>query len=337
MKRPGGFSPQQGAEGGPNDAPDESPAPVSFIGRFGRPDADGDAGRADDAASAAAAERGPDADAGTHKEPEISRSYGGRGNSVGTSWSLRQAIRARKRVERSEVRRFTARQRRRRRNTWISLSAVLVVAIAAIATAYSPVMAVRTITVEGARLVNSDGIVNDLQSQIGTPLPLVDQRAIKASLVKYPLIQSYTVEAVPPSTLVVRLVEREPLGLIAADKGFTLVDAAGVTLRASEKRIDGFPIIDTDADPESKGFQAAVAVLRALPDDVRSTVDSVTATTRDDVVLVFADSGAEVRWGSAEESAEKARILAVLMESYPPDTVSLYDVSSTENAVVKPR
>lgn len=198
-------------------------------------------------------------------------------------------------------------------------------------------MAVRTITVEGARLVNSDGIVEDLQSQVGTPLPLVDQRAIKASLVKYPLIQSYTVEAVPPSTLVVRLVEREPLGLIDSGSGFSLVDAAGVTLRTSESRIKGFPIIDTDADPESKGFTAAVSVLRALPDDVRAAVDTVTASTRDDVTLVFADSGAQVRWGSAEDSDEKARVLSALMAAYPPDSVSLYDVSSAENAVVKPR
>lgn len=320
MKRPGGFTPQQRPDEEKSPAEDKS-APVSFLGRFrGR-----DAEPAD--AEGEAAEPTNDTVSGTDAVDAGTRG----------TWSLRKAVRERKRVERSEVRRFTARQRRRRRNTWISLCAILVVAIGAVVTAYSPVMAVRTITVEGAKLVNSDGIVTDLQSQIGTPLPLVDQRAIKASLVKYPLIQSYTVEAVPPSTLVVRLVEREPLGLVDSGTGFALVDAAGVTLRASEKRIDGFPIIDTDADPESRGFQAAVAVLRALPDEVRAAVDTVSATTRDDVVLIFADSGAEVRWGSAEDSALKARALTELMSAYPPDSVSLYDVSSAENVVVKPR
>ncbi|MCW4459407.1 FtsQ-type POTRA domain-containing protein [Microbacterium sp. MPKO10] len=324
MKRPGGFSPQNRPE---EDAPaeDASPAPVSFLGRFRPTDADEATTDPDAPAPDDAAERET-----ASAPPEGSQSAAGR-------WSLRHAVRARRKVERSEVRRFTARQRRRRRNTWIALGAVALVAVAAVVTAYSPVMAVRTITVEGARLVNSDGIVEDLQSQVGTPLPLVDQRAIKASLVKYPLIQSYTVEAVPPSTLVVRLVEREPLGLIDSGSGFSLVDAAGVTLRTSESRIEGFPIIDTDADPESTGFAAAVSVLRALPDDVRAAVDTVTASTRDDVTLVFADSGAQVRWGSAEDSDEKARVLSALMASYPPDSVSLYDVSSAENAVVKPR
>lgn len=214
---------------------------------------------------------------------------------------------------------------------------MLVVAVGSIGAAYSPLMAVRTITVEGSKLVNSDGVVNDLQSQIGRPFPLIDQRQIKAELVKYPLIQSYSIEAVPPSTLVIRLVEREPLGLQEADGGFALVDAAGVVLRTDPERIDGYPVIDTDRDAASKGFTAAVAVLRALPDDVRKSVDTVTATTLDDVTLMLGESGATVRWGSADDSAEKARALTDLMAAYPPDTIKLYDVSSSKNVVVQPR
>lgn len=222
-------------------------------------------------------------------------------------WSLKRAIRERRRIERSEVKRFTARSRRRRRNALIVVGAVLVVAVGSIGAAYSPLMSVRTITVEGAQLVNSDGIVNDLQSQLGRPFPMIDQREIKAALVKYPLIQSYSVEAVPPSTLVVRLVEREPLGLREVDGGFALVDAAGVVLRTDADRISGYPVIDTDGTTSSKGFEAAVAVLRALPDSVRSTVDKVTASTRDDVTLVLAETGATVRWGAPRSQPRKPK------------------------------
>jgi cell division protein FtsQ len=85
---------------------------------------------------------------------------------------------------------------------------LLVLAAACVGVAYTPIMAVRDIQVEGARLVSSDLIVRDLDGQLGTPLPLVDQSAIKAALVKYPLVQSYSVESRPPSTLVIRIVER---------------------------------------------------------------------------------------------------------------------------------
>jgi hypothetical protein len=40
------------------------------------------------------------------------------------------------------------------------------------------------------------------------------------------------------------------------------------------------------------------------------------------------DGGASVVWGSAEESALKATVLAALMRAAPPDTVAQYDVSA---------
>ncbi|WP_437584804.1 FtsQ-type POTRA domain-containing protein [Paramicrobacterium sp. CJ85] len=332
MKRPGGFTPAAKPEP-ENEKPDTDRGDViTYVGRF----SSGSAGEPPEKQDAGA-ERTADEEQKASKLDEYPRDGSDRSPRGFGWWSLQRAVWARRRLERQEIKRFTARQRRRRRNILISLGAVLLVAVGSVGVAYSPIMAVKEVTVEGAKLVNSDAIVEDLKSQIGTPLPLVDQRAIKASLVKYPLIQSYTVEAVPPSTLIVRLVEREPLGVLKAKDGYSVVDAAGVVLRTSTERPAGFPVIDTSPDPESRGFTAAAAVLRALPDDVRSKVDRIEASTRDDVTLVFADSGAIVRWGSDENSAQKAKTLTELMKAYPPDSVEYYDVSSAENVVLKPR
>lgn len=251
--------------------------------------------------------------------------------------SARQARRRRKRVERREIKRFTVRQRRARRSILIATGAVVCVALASVGVAYSPVMAVTTIDVEGADQIKSGRIVDDLQSQVGTPLPLVDQRAIKAKLVKYPLIQSYTVEARPPGTLVVRLIERDPVGVLKRDSRYALVDPAGVAVRTSEKRIDGYPIIDVKGGVDGTGFASAAAVLRALPDSVRDRVDTVTASTHDDVTLTFDKDEATVTWGSADSSAIKAEALLKLMKAYPPKEVKSYDVSSAKNVVVTPK
>jgi cell division protein FtsQ len=248
-----------------------------------------------------------------------------------------RAARARRRREREEVRRFTA-VSRRRRITWIaSIGGVLALAVACVAVAYTPVMAVREIQVEGARLVSSDLIVRDLAGEVGTPLPLVDQSAIKAALVKYPLIESYSVESRPPSTLVVRIVERRPVGVITDGDAFDLVDVAGVVLTSSPQRPDGYPLITFEGGSGSSGFEAAAAVVRSLPAEVLATVDEVTASTVDDVTLTLADSGAVVAWGSSEDSAAKAVALQTLMAAYPPESVSRYDVSSPESVVVDPR
>jgi cell division protein FtsQ len=221
---------------------------------------------------------------------------------------------------------------------WIvSVGSVLLLAVASVAVAYTPLMAVREIQVEGARLVSSDLIVRDLESQKGTPLPLVDQSAIKAALVGYPLIRSYTVESRPPSTLVVRIVERQPIGVISDGEDFDLVDVAGVVLSTSPEKPEGFPLMVFGGDSASDGFEAAAAVLRTLPTDVLSTVDEITATTLDDVTLTLAGDAAVVTWGSAEDSAAKAIALQKLMIAYPAETVSRYDVSSPESVVVVPR
>lgn len=334
MKRPSGI-PRPAASTRPpaseksETIPDTSGTRTrGLLGRFGR-----DRDRDDDLDQLTAPIPLPIDGASAREDPPTGRA----GSVDGPPTSVWRAARARRRREREEVRRFTA-SSRRRRIAWLSaIGGVLVLAAACVGVAYTPIMAVRDVQVEGARLVSSDLIVRDLDSQIGTPLPLVDQSAIKAVLVQYPLVQSYTVESRPPSTLVIRIVERRPVGVIAAGESFDLVDVAGVVLSTSPERPDGYPLMVFDGDSSSEGFSAAASVLRSLPDDVLSTVDEVTATTVDDVTLTLADSGAVVAWGSAEDSAVKAAALEKLMAAYPPESVSRYDVSSPESVVIDPR
>jgi cell division protein FtsQ len=246
---------------------------------------------------------------------------------------LREAQKQRKRIERAEVRRFTA-QARRRRGTWLSvLGGLAGLAVLACLLAYTPILSVRTIHVEGAERVSSDAIVADLASEVGSPFPMVDESAIKAALVRYPLIESYSVEARPPSTLVIRLVERTPVGAIDTADGFLIVDAAGVVVESGADRPGVYPLIAVDGGIEAEGFAPAAAVLRALPSDLFARVDTVTATTKDDVRFTLRDTEATIVWGSAEESALKAYTLAALMKAQPG--FAEYDVTSPGVAVVR--
>ena len=163
---------------------------------------------------------------------------------------LRKASRQRRRYERSEARRFTQRSRRRRL-TWIVVGAslaglVLVVLLAA----YSPLLAVRTLAIEGTSRLDAASVTAALQPQIGKPLALVDYGAIEAELSGFPLIASYSVEARPPDTLAVRIVERRPVAQVQSATGFDLIDAAGVTVQQSTERIAGFPLMDPRWHPD---------------------------------------------------------------------------------------
>lgn len=246
--------------------------------------------------------------------------------------TLRTAKRERKRWQRTQVRRFTARQRRRRRSWLIGIGAVLAVAVLAVLMAYTPIMSVREIRVEGAERVSAEALSQDLAGQLGSPFPMVDEGEIKAVLTGYPLIESYNVEARPPSTLVVRIVERRPIGVVAAEGGFEIVDAAGIVIERSAEHPAGFPLIEVDRLAEPAAFRAAAAVLRSMPAELLARVTTITATTRDDVSFGLSDSAARVLWGDDSEGAVKATLLEALMRAQPEAT--LYNVTSTDVGVV---
>lgn len=244
--------------------------------------------------------------------------------------AVREARRERKRIERGEVRRFTKRSRRRRL-AWIAAAAVVAaLVLGVVAVAFSPLLALRHIDVVGASRLDQKAIVHKLDDQVGTPLPLLDQAAISVDLAAFPLIRSYTLESHPPDTLVIRIVERQPLGVIRQGNAYTLVDAAKVPISSSAARPDGFPLIsatggsvETSAD---SGFAAAASVLSSLPASLLGQVDTITAKTKDDVSFTLRGRTATVVWGSAEDSALKAADLAALIKSAGDRT--RYDVSS---------
>ncbi|WP_349898205.1 FtsQ-type POTRA domain-containing protein [Parafrigoribacterium soli] len=248
----------------------------------------------------------------------------------------RKAARIRRRYERSEVRRFTRRSRHRRL-AWLTAGGAIFVLCALVAIAvYSPLLALKTIRIEGASRVSAADIRASLKDQLGTPLALLDFAEIKTDLAKFPLIRSYVTEAVPPNTLIVHILERSPIGVLESPSGYTVVDAAGVTISHSTERPQGLPIIDSGSlKGDSTAFKAAVAVLLALPDSVAKRVGMVTARTNDDVTLVLDGVGQRVVWGSADRSAMKGRVLADLIAHQDPNTVVEYDVSAPNNAVVR--
>ena len=227
-------------------------------------------------------------------------------------------------------------RQRRRRLAWIvSLSAVAVLILGSIGAAYSPLFAVQKIEVVGTSTLDPAMLEDALKGQLGTPIPRVDSSAVKAALVQFPLVESYALEARPPHELVVRIVERTPIGVVESAAGFTLVDAAGVALSTTPQAPEGHPIITATGGIGSPAFEAIGTVFRSLPDDIRAQVTAMAATSANDVTLTLGGTGTDVVWGNADKSAQKARVLASAMAARPPDHVYTYDVSSPEAVVIR--
>lgn len=243
---------------------------------------------------------------------------------------LKAAIRGRKQRERREQRRFTWHVRKRRRPWLIAGAAVLAVALFVVVGVFTPLMSVREIRVEGAERVDAAAVQEALAPLSGRPLALVNQSEVHQALVPFPLIQRYSVETIPPHTLVVRVEERVPVLALPSDAGVDVVDPAGVTLEQHEARPEGIPLAEGPAaDRTSKGFQAVALVLRDMPPELRAQFVAATASTGQDVKLTL-QSGIEVVWGEPTETPRKAVVLAAMLQALGDRPVSLIDVSSSE-------
>jgi cell division protein FtsQ len=229
-------------------------------------------------------------------------------------------------------------KRKRRLLLW-TLSIVTVFVAALIAGAiYSPVLAVRTITVDGTKLLTPDAVEKALSGVEGKPLPQVSGQEVNELLKPLVQVRSATVEARPPSELLVHVNERVPVALLKQGDSFVMVDVDGVQLGATQDQSAvALPLIDAGAGATNTGlFKAIAAVLNTLPADVLARMSTASAASPDAVELKLVD-GKTVVWGNAEDKELKAKALEALLKM-PPDPkvpVSVYDVSVPRHPFTK--
>ncbi len=229
--------------------------------------------------------------------------------------------------------------RRQRRVIVWTLSIVAAVVAALIAGAvFSPVLAVRTVTVDGTTLLTPEAVQKALAGLEGKPLPQVSEQEINELLKPLVQVRSATMEARPPSELLVHVNERVPVALLKQGDSFVMVDVDGVQLGATkDQSAVALPLIDAGAGAtNTELFKAIAAVLDTLPADVRARMSTASAASVDAVELKLID-GKTVVWGNAEDRELKAKALEALlkMPADPKVPVSVYDVSVPRHPFTK--
>ncbi|MEP6480759.1 MAG: FtsQ-type POTRA domain-containing protein [Rhodoglobus sp.] len=250
---------------------------------------------------------------------------------------LRRSAREHRKFEKAEVRRFTRRARNRRLSAAIAAGVVVTLVGLVFVAVYSPILALRTITIDGTSRLDAAALKSAVGDQLGTPLALIDFGRITKQLSAFPLIRSYVTETVPPDTLIIHIVERQPVGQLKVGTAYKLVDPAGITVQDAAEAVPGVPVIDLGtADPSSPAFASVVEVLLSLPPTLLAQVSSITAKTQDDVSLVLTGVGQSVRWGSSDDSAKKSVLLAALIAQTDPSSTGEFDVSAPGNGIFRP-
>lgn len=247
----------------------------------------------------------------------------------------RRAGRDRKKAERAEYRRFTTVTRQRRLALTAGIGGIVLVGVLTIIVTSSPLLALKTIRVLGTERLTNDTVVAALEPFAGQPLARVSPTDVAASLSDIALIASVETRMELPSTLVVTVVERTPIGVVATPGGFAVVDRAAVVLSESAVLPREFPLIGVPAQPESRGFQAIGEALSVIPSDVLSRIDRVSASSADTVAFSLRDSQHRVLWGSSELSGEKARVLPAALRTAGEARPQLIDLSTPDTVVIR--
>lgn len=246
---------------------------------------------------------------------------------------LKQAGRERRSREQRERRRFTEHLRVRRRRALIAVGAVLALALFVIAGVFTPIMAVRDVQLRGAQAVNVDELQQSLARFQGVPLALVTDQDVHRAIEAFPLVQRYSIERIPPHTLIVTIEERMAAVALEREGGFDLLDPAGVLLGRVPERPAGVPLGSAElTDTSSPAFAAATGVVRDVPEDIRLQLNTVSASNAQNVTFTLTD-GTEVLWGESKDTQRKAVVLRSLMASVGP--VSMIDVSAPDAPVFK--
>lgn len=228
---------------------------------------------------------------------------------------------------------------RRRRRWWLigGIGTVLLVAGLIAYLVFSPALAVRTLDVQGNRLVADDQITAALAPLVGTSLTQIGEDDVRALLKEFPPIEAVSIAASPPSTLGVTVIERTPVAILESDGKFALIDSEGLQLTTvADRKSVALPLIDGGANAvNSAVFSSITDVLAALPGDIRERLVHASAKSIDSVELKLTD-GKTIFWGSAEDNAAKARVIAALLTLPAQDPpVNVYDVSTPSRPVTR--
>ena len=239
-------------------------------------------------------------------------------------------------LENSLISRVVSARRVRRIALSLTAGSVVILGILTTVATFSPLLSIQQVTVVGTQRLNPDEISTALSSQIGTPLPLLNQEEIAKSLAGFTLIESFAATAVPPNELQIKVSERQALCIIEFEGALWLHDPAGVRI-ALAGPTDLLPRILIAEEPtSSQRFRDSVDVLLALPVELLAQVEIIQANTKDDVQMSLRGSlGQRISWGDSSNAVLKSKVLQALIANNQGATGVTFDVSSPNAPVVR--
>lgn len=232
--------------------------------------------------------------------------------------------------------RFAGRAARVRRRPWLMAAwlagALVLLAGGAWLVEVSPVLAARSVRVEGVPRGSVTDITRRAAVTMGIPLARVDTVAIARRVIASATLAEVTVSRSWPNTIVISASPRVPVLAVKNPQGqVQVVDAQGVAYATVRVPPKGVPLINTVERPPSRdSLRAGIAVLEALSSNERVRVSNVTVSGANLVTLQL--RSVTVVWGGASEPELKVKVMTALLRQ---KGVRIIDVSAPRTPVTR--
>lgn len=238
----------------------------------------------------------------------------------------RDAAEARR--ERRMRRRFARRAWARRWGFWkpaLGIVCTLVVlGLGAWVVWWSDVLAVDEVRVTGTSYLDEEAVLAAARVPNGQPLVRLDVDRVESRVEALAPVRAVEVRRELPGTVVIAVSEREAVAVLEIGSEVMGIDAEGVVFREFRRPPKRLPRVRDLAGGDEESRKEAATVVTSLPADLAKEVRRVDVETIDQITLVLSGDRTVV-WGSGENSAQKAAVLAALVQASAD--AKTYDVS----------
>lgn len=180
----------------------------------------------------------------------------------------------------------------------------------------APVFTVRNVNVEGNKIATVKDITDAAEIVEGENLLRLDTAAAANKVASVPWVQTVTVDRSLPTSVDIKITEREVVAFVKSAEGDRLIDSNGHEFVIAKPPTGAVEITNIDSrDLEKAAIQrsSAVEILSHVNDRIRAKLVAIDASSQHNYVLKFRD-GRTVTWGANENNEAKAISLETVVK-----------------------
>lgn len=223
------------------------------------------------------------------------------------------------------------RKRRRRRlklRSWVIYAFLLLACLCVVCfISRSSLFDVKRVEVEFERnysTVSAERIIELSGIELGENIFALSPSSINRLLSAEPVFYATEIRKKYPSTVIIKVYERQPLALVASADGVLQIDKDGVVLTIIDvieeitlPVVTGAGRFDGNIVPgmtlEGSGVAAALALMKQFPQDAIELIEEINVEDRENIRL-FTGDGLEIRIGDQSDFLAKYQVFCRVLE-----------------------